>query len=314
MKWRFAIAHPTRRLKHMPRQIATYTAAEWLRLRPLTQVYKTLHGQRVDRRYTLHPPHNVEAFGRLLNRLSGTNVVATVAFNSPWTIRWQLRFVNRYLEDATFLVADNSSDPQARSAIATLCADAGVAYLALPANPYLERRHASRSHGLALNWLYRNLIRRLRPTAWGFFDHDLFPTRPFDPVKRLRGQPFYGDLEIRAGGSYLWPGYCLFAKGADDEAMLDFRQDWFLGLDTGGMNAGLLVGRADLATMTFAVRRSIGADRYLAVTIEEIDWFDDCVHLGNASGWWRSNAEREPALGTLLQQIYDGTLTAPHFR
>ena len=93
--------------------------------------------------------------------------------------------------------------------------------------------------------------------------------------------------------------------------LLDFRQDWFVGLDTGGMNAELLARRADLATMTFARSRSIGPRRNVAVTIDEVDWFDDCVHLGNASGWYRSNVERQPALDILLQQIYDGVLTAP---
>jgi hypothetical protein len=219
--------------------------------------------------------------------------------------------VTRNLQNAAFLVADNSSDPAARAAIETLCAESSIAYLKLPENPYRERRYASRSHGLALNWLYRNVIRALKPAAWGLFDHDLFPTHPFDPVERLRGQPFYGELEKRPGGAYLWPGYCFFSHEADRDTPLDFRQDWFLGLDTGGMNAALLAAHPEFASMTFARSRSIGPGRNVAVTIDEIDWFDDCVHLGNASGWYRSNKEREPALDPLLQQILDGTLTAP---
>jgi hypothetical protein len=295
----------------MPRRIATYTASEWLKLRPLTQGYKTLLWDRLDRRYALRPPGDGRAFELLLQQLAGKNLVASVAFNSPWTIGWQLRFVGRHLKNATFLVADNSTDPKARSAIAALCAEAGVACLALPANPYTDSRHASRSHGLALNWIYRNVLRRLSPAAWGFFDHDLFPTQSFDPVEWLRGQPFYGHLEVRSGGRYLWPGYCLFARDADRDALLDFRQDWFLGLDTGGMNAGILERRAPVDSLEFAASRSIGPRRNFAITIDEIDWFDDCVHLGNASGWYRSNTEREPALDVLLQQIYDGVLTAP---
>jgi hypothetical protein len=295
----------------MPRPIATYTASEWSRLRPLTQGYKTWLWDRTDRRHAARPPDSAEAMSQLLKQLSGRNVVASIAFNVPWTIRWQLRFAARYLENAAFLVADNSTNPDARAAIGKLCADAGIAYLALPPNPYRETRHASRSHGLALNWVYRNIIGELRPAAWGFFDHDLFPTQPFHPLRRLRGQPFYGDLESRPGGRYLWPGFCLFSADADAELPLDFRQDWFMGLDTGGMNAGLLARHTDLAKLAFAQRRSIGARRNLAVTIDEIDWFDDCVHIGNASGWYRSNAEREPALDVLLQQIYDGVLTAP---
>jgi hypothetical protein len=297
----------------MPRRIATYTASEWLKLRPLTQGYKTLLWNRLDRHYALRPSDDPQAFDVVLSQLAGKNLIASVAFNSPWTIGWQLRFVGRYLQNSAFLVADNSTDPNARAAIAALCAGAGVPCIALPENPYKESRHASRSHGLALNWIYRNVVRRLAPAAWGFFDHDLFPTRPFDPVDRLRGQLFYGDLEVRPGGRYLWPGYCLFARDADRDELLDFRQDWFQGLDTGGMNAALLERRADLDRLGLGTRRSIGPRRNLAVTIDEIDWFDDCVHLGNASGWYRSNAEREPALDVLLQQIYDGVHAAPDF-
>jgi hypothetical protein len=295
----------------MPRRIATYTASEWLALRPLTQRYKTWLQDRTDHRYGLLPPSGAQTMQPLPEQLSGRSVVASIAFNTPWTIRWQLRFVTRHLVNADFLVADNSSDRQARSDIEALCAEAGVTYVGLPPNPYRENRHASRSHGLALNWVYRNVIRRLRPAAWGFFDHDLFPTRPFDPLQRLRGQPFYGHLETRPGGRYLWPGYCLFSQDADADVALDFRQDWFVGLDTGGMSAGLLAMRDDLAKLAFARSRSIGPRRNVAVTIDEVDWFDDCVHLGNASGWYRSNVERQPALEILLQQIYDGVLASP---
>jgi hypothetical protein len=295
----------------MPRRIATYTASDWLRLRPLTQSYKTWVWNRLDRQHASAAADDPAAMRLVLERLTGKNVIASIAFNSPWTIDWQLRFVGRHLENSAFLVADNSNDERARAAIARLCAEASIAYLPLPANPYKDLRYASRSHGLALNWVYHNVIRRLRPAAWGFFDHDLYPTRPYDPEKRLRGQPFYGDLVSRPGGSYLWPGYCLFSSAADRDELLDFRQDWFLGLDTGGMNAGLLAGRPDFESLTFSSSRSIGPRRNIAVTIDEIDWFDDCVHLGNASGWYRSNEEREPALNLLLQQIYDGVLTAP---
>src|SRR4029079_437612 len=184
----------------------------------LSQGYKSWLWDRLDRRYASRPADDPAALRSVLQQLSGKNLIASIAFNAPWTIGWQLRFVTRYLDNATFLVADNSTDPQARASIAALCAQAGVVCLQLPENPYQGRRYASRSHGLALNWIYRNVIRELRPAAWGFFDHDLFRTRRFDPLERLRGQPFYGDLESRPGGSYLWPGFCLFAHGADAEA------------------------------------------------------------------------------------------------
>ena len=294
----------------MPRPIATYTAADWLRLRPLSQGYKTLLWDRIDRRYRSLMPADPAPLRVVRDRLAGNNLVISVAWNSPWTIRWQLRFVTRHLTNAAFLVADNSSDEAARAEIAEVCREAGVAWLPLPPNPY-PSGHPSRSHGLALNWVYHNVVRALDPAAWGFFDHDLFPTAAFDPQQRLIGQPFYGVLETRTNGSYLWPGYCFFARGVDADEPLDFRQDWFLGLDTGGMNAARLLGRADLTRMRFASSRSIGPQRNFAVSLDEIDRFDDCVHLGNASGWLAPAAERQPALTDLLQRLLDGEISLP---
>lgn len=282
-----------------------------MRLRPVLQAHKTWLWNRMDRRFVSEIPDDTDAAAQLLKRISGQNLMFSIAWNAPWTIRWQLRFVNRHLANATFLVADNSTDPAAREAIATECANAEVEYLALPPNPYRTSRHASRSHGLALNWVYHNVVRPAAPAAWGCFDHDLYPTSRFDPQERLRGQLLYGDLEERAHGSYLWPGYCLFARGVDKGAPLDFRQDWFIGLDTGGMNAGVLAAIRAGSEMVFAKRRSIGHQRNFATTADEIDWFDDCVHLGNASGWMHSNEEREPALDKLLQSILDGELKPP---
>src|SRR4051812_26036993 len=112
----------------MPRPIATYTASDWLRLRPLTQSYKTLLWNRLDRRHASSPAPDPDAAQRLLGELAGRNVVASIAFNSPWTIAWQLRFVACHLDNAAFLVADNSNDEAAQARIAKLCGEAGVAY------------------------------------------------------------------------------------------------------------------------------------------------------------------------------------------
>lgn len=295
----------------MPRSIATYSAAEWLRLRPFQHSYKTWLWNRIDRRFIAAPALEPSALSALINRCKGQNLIVSIAWNAPWTTKWQLRFVQRNLVNARFLVADNSTRDDARAEIKRLCLDTGFDYLALPPNPYRTTRHASRSHGLALNWVYHNVICQVTPRAWGFFDHDLFPTAAFDPALRLHGQPFYGDLVERTHGAYLWPGFCLFAANADDRVRLDFRQDWFVGLDTGGMNGSILFDKVDLAAMHFAQRRSIGPQRNFAVTNDDIDWFDDCVHLGNASGWLAPHGEREPALDQLLERIYEGELMSP---
>jgi len=49
----------------MPRRIATYTASDWLRLRPLSQRYKTWLWDRLDRRYASRPADDPQALQAL---------------------------------------------------------------------------------------------------------------------------------------------------------------------------------------------------------------------------------------------------------
>ena len=56
---------------------------------------------------------------------------------------------------------------------------------------------------------------------------------------------------IRTAGErwFLWAGFCLFHYAAVADRMLDFRQDWFIGLDTGGANWELLYRHADITRL-----------------------------------------------------------------
>jgi hypothetical protein len=93
-------------------------------------------------------------------------------------IDYQVRLVRKNVLDAhRHLVADNSTDAAASRAIRQLCEQLGCDYLALPPNNPYRHAKSSHSHGVALNWLYRNYIVPRRPASFAFLDHDVFPVR-----------------------------------------------------------------------------------------------------------------------------------------
>ena len=48
---------------------------------------------------------------------------------------------------------------------------------------------------------------------------------------------------------FLWAGYCTFRYDAVKDKPLDFGQDWFVGLDTGGANWDVLYRHVDRAAL-----------------------------------------------------------------
>lgn len=288
----------------MPRQLTEYSFADWRRLRPLTHAWKTAAGAVVNARYCRAPAPEADAFARASARIRGKNVVATIAWNMPWVIRWHLKFTGAYLRGAQLVIADNSSDPRARAEIARLCAEAGVPYFALPANPYRDIRYASRSHGLALNWALRNIVHPAAPEVFGFLDHDILPTAPLDPAGLVEDRPVYGRLVVRGARWYLWPGYSFFRTDAVDFARMDFRQDWFAGLDTGGMNWTPVYSRLDRARLKFAHCRVETSDVGSGLT-DGREWVDASLHLTNASEWHSVDAGRVARIEAMLARLWE---------
>jgi hypothetical protein len=288
----------------MPRSLASYSREDWLHLRPLTQRYKAAIYRVEDRLFSARPPASPAAFAELLSRLAGRAIAVTIAFNSDATIAWQIRFCARNLQGATLVVVDNSTDRAAAARIAALCRRAAVPYIRLRHGP-TDPRAASRSHAVALNWAYRRLVRALRPPLFAFVDHDCYPIRPVDLPALVADQPIYGQLERRANGWYLWAGFCVFRWSAVADRELDFRPDWFLGLDTGGANWDRLYrdldrGRLRFARTWLATLRDSGSA--LPATFHRID---DWLHIGNASGWRAPEPSRDALAVSLLTRAIE---------
>jgi hypothetical protein len=160
----------------------------------------------------------------------------SVSFNTPWLIdllcaSWKARSTGMSLA-----IVDNSRDTTARAEIARICRGHDIPYLPLPGNPEWS---PNRSHALALNWTWQNVVRPLQPITFGWIDHDCFPVRDFDVPSAMGARKVYGlrrPSSVRPGFWNLWAGYSFFRFEAVRHVALNFihRVEW--GLDTGGSN------------------------------------------------------------------------------
>jgi hypothetical protein len=216
----------------------------------------------------------------LRQRIRGRRVLVTIAHNDATAIEMQSAALARFVPEALYVVGDNSTEERASAEIAAVAGRRALAYVRLPAQPRLDGRRASRAHGLALNWIWRNILRPGEPAAFGFLDHDLYPTAPDDPFAILERQPVYGAPRWVGDRWFLWAGFCFFRFDAVKHLPLDFGQDWFIGLDTGGGNWNVLYRNLDRAALVLSPSRfepfRAGADP----VHDSIQWCGAWLHEG----------------------------------
>jgi len=227
----------------LPRALSDYDAVDWLKLRPPLDMMRAWRIARATDAFALRPPRagDLAALQRAATR---RHTMVTIAFDDPEILGRQIRSVRAFVPGPIHIVADNSGDPVKAAEIERLCRVESVPYLRLPHNPW-GRECPSRSHGAALNWVWRRLIKPARPPAFGFLDHDIAPLAPDDPFAALERQPVAGDKRWTNGRWFLWAGYCFFRIEVFDAIEADFGQDWPIWLDTGGGNWRALYSRLD---------------------------------------------------------------------
>ena len=117
--------------------------------------------------------------------------IYTVAFNNVEVIDYQIRLLKKHLKDEHFhIIADNSNDKEKTKKIKKLCIKYEVWYIKLPENVLF----CSLSHWVALNYLYRNYIKKRKTEYFWFLDHDIFPIKDTSILDHFWNQDFYGYL------------------------------------------------------------------------------------------------------------------------
>lgn len=219
----------------MSKSLVEYSYSDWMRLRPVLHALKTRRYQRITRKYVKRDPIGDGNLTALRSVIQNKKLLVTIAFNDWEMIERQLLAIRKFIPGPLHLIADNSSDEFLSQQIKAACIRLHAPYVRLPRNPW-DHRSPSRSHGLALNWVWHQIIRPGEPELFGFLDHDLVPVAPDDPFAILMSLDIAGDKRWAADRWFLWAGYCFFRTAFLRGKDVDFGQDWFLGLDTGGRN------------------------------------------------------------------------------
>ena len=282
--------------------LADYTLADWRHLRPLTHLVKTLTYRATDWLY-MRRAARVGDPAALRRTVHAKRVLVTIAFADPRALEWQVRLVRRFVPQALHLIADNSPDDAQAEAILEVAKRCEVPYLRLPENPW---QSPSRSHGISLNWVWRNIIRPGEPEAFGFLDDDLFPTAPDDPFAALGSQGFYGMVRTAGDQWFLWAGFCFFRFDSVKDRPLDFGQDWFNGLDTGGGNWRVLYRHVDRATMRESESVFVPFKPGIEIADGPLQWCGTWLHEVGLMG--RDDlvaTKREVVAGILAEHLTD---------
>jgi hypothetical protein len=287
----------------MPKSLNEFSAADWGRLRPLTQAVKTLRYGLIDRTYRRRPAAAGDA-AAVARSIRGRQALLTVAFGDPELVAWQSRLLRHYVPNVRHVIIDNSVADETAREICRVAGDADAAYLRAPANPWsgkaANRCHGSRSHGIVLNWAWHNVVRVGEPRAFGFIDHDIFPTGVDDPFAPLAVQDIYGIVRTVGARWFLWAGFCMFRFPAVKDKALDFGQDWFIGLDTGGGNWGALYRHIDRRGLRELPTHFLPFKPGIAVAEGPLQWCGTWLHEVGLMGDPHLFAEKRAAVAALL--------------
>jgi hypothetical protein len=302
------LTRPSASAPCMPKSLREFSSADWRHLRPLTQSAKSLRYRLVDRAYRARRADS-QATQLAAAAMHGRNVLVTIAFDDPQLVEWQIRLVRRYVPHAVHVVLDNSSSNSAAADNRRIADEARVRYVRAPSNPW-SAIGASRSHGIVLNWCWHNMIRLGEPAAFGFLDHDIFPTAADDPFAPLATQDVYGIVRPAGPRWFLWAGFCMFRFAAVRNKPLDFGQDWFNGLDTGGGNWKPLYRHIDLAKLARQPTSFVPFRPGITVAAGPLQWCGTWLHEVGQTGDPRFAAEKRARVAALLAPHLDAAAGA----
>jgi hypothetical protein len=223
--------------------------------------------------------------------------IITVAFNNVELIQYQEQFLRKFIQDPYHhIVVDNSTDLKVREQLFHFCLENKIAYISLPKN-FLNWIGGSYSHAAALNYVYKHIIVKRQPFAFGQIDHDLFPTRPISIINKLSKQPIYGPLRLRDRWWYLSAIMSFFQYDFVKDKKVDFMPVTpdKVYLDSGGGNWYGLYSQLDREQIVFPneciepLRE--GGDRHG----DSLEFFDDklWLHTINGSCWKKVNNQSD---------------------
>jgi hypothetical protein len=154
-------------------------------------------------------------------------LIAVTAFNSPWTIREQLRLLRENLLDDHHVFVFDNSDHDLKPEMAAICARSDATYMGGGTEP---------EHPASLNRA-AGCFRALDQPGWELFgetgdtvshlmwlDHDVYLTAPLRLCPLIDQGGFLGIRQRHpaTGVHYAWPGFLAVSRGWLNGRALNF--------------------------------------------------------------------------------------------
>ena len=229
-------------------------------------------------------------------------VVFYIAFNKPLCIEIMIDCWNKFAHNTKLIVVDNSSDKKAKLKIRECCNKSSIDYIELPENP---EWHPNRSHALAMNWVYYNIVQAIKPSLFGYIDHDCFPYTNFDLSGKMEGFKVMGERRFsskKLKSWNLWAGFCFYDRTFIADRIVNFTHSIELGLDTGGGNWHSIY--IDLDELDAAFSSVILGSEFMYNSGQQFHCIiDDFVHLGSMSHATKSKNMSKESISSLIPQL-----------
>jgi hypothetical protein len=283
------------------RSLSEFSLTEWLRLVPIQHALKQARNDGWLAAYNMSRPKQLRHFLADCQDLKGKNVALVIAFELPWVLDWQLQMASSHLSDMSILVFDNSRDESKRIEIKEVCKQNNTPYFALPPN---STTHVNRSHGMAMSWVYHNIVRAMSPRIFGFIDHDMIPIGTVTIADKLVDQSVYGLLNQ---GRYefwsLWAGYCFFNYASTEGKNINFLYDFSRDLDTGGRNWEIIYRELDRSQLRLATSDNLSLKGPTIENPRLVQFIDkNWLHIGGIS--YSDNSKEDIEYFKALQNLY----------
>lgn len=217
--------------------------------------------------------------------------IVIITFNTPSFFTKQIELIQRFCtDDYEIIIVDNSDDKEKYDSIKYHAKRLGCKFRKVSS----ADGDASHSHSFAANFAYsdnRNYYKYL-----SFWDHDLFPTKPFSLREMIGDAHIMGLEQIRMKVKYLWPGFLTMTTDIEiiDPNKVDFTPRKIDGVmtDTGGGMAPMLKNIADANKVLLPEIHKHnttfkGKDNFYAEIAGHF------VHFINGSNWKRAKKQQE---------------------
>lgn len=160
-------------------------------------------------------------FSSDFNKPSNIDLI-TVSFNNPIIIDYQIKLFKKFLKgNYCHIICDNSNMEEHAKQIKEVCVKNNITYI--HCEPQKVPHGFSDSHGIALNWIYKEVIQK-RKNNFAFLDHDIFPIKEVNIESYLENSELAGRVDEISGIWYLWPGFSFFRYELLKDIKTNFRR------------------------------------------------------------------------------------------